>query len=246
VRIPITWPWVLLYATAITGVCEAVYLLSKVVDEVVPVHIEVLLPAFVLGCVIAKPGSQASASGNEAGHAHEDILETPSEQRAGSYVSACFMVLVGLSMPAIIGVAGSPETVAGADRAIVGAYVVEGPAEDPVTVLSPEQVDATERSMGWKWVALHVLLVTLVSNLGKMFPAFCYRREAHWKHRLAVAVAMFPRGEVGAGVLVISLSYGIGGPMITVAMLSLAVNLLLTGVFIVIVKSLLSSSEQAA
>jgi Kef-type K+ transport system membrane component KefB len=99
--------------------------------------------------------------------------------------------------------------------------------------------------MGWGLIALHVLIVTLLSNLGKMFPAFCYRREADWRERLAVAVAMFPRGEVGAGVLVISLSYGIGGPMITVAMLSLALNLLLTGVFIIVVQRLLRAAEEA-
>ena len=72
-----------------------------------------------------------------------------------------------------------------------------------------------------------------------MFPAFCYRREVHWKHRLAVAIGMWPRGEVGAGVLVLSLSFGIGGPIVTVAMLSLSLNLLLTGVFIMIVRKLI-------
>ena len=92
--------------------------------------------------------------------------------------------------------------------------------------------------MSWLELALHVLAVTVLSNLGKMFPALCYRREAHWRERLALAVGMWPRGEVGAGVLVISLSYGIGGPIVTVAMLSLALNLLLTGVFILIVKRL--------
>jgi hypothetical protein len=56
---------------------------------------------------------------------------------------------------------------------------------------------------------------------------------------MAVAVGMWPRGEVGAGVLVLSLSYGIGGPVVTVAMLSLALNLALTGVFILIVKRLI-------
>jgi len=94
-----------------------------------------------------------------------------------------------------------------------------------------------------------VLFITLISNLGKMFPAFCYRREAHWRERLAVAVGMWPRGEVGAGVLVISLSYGIGGPVVTIAMLSLALNLLLTGVFIYFVKQLtgaLPAYKQAA
>jgi hypothetical protein len=57
---------------------------------------------------------------------------------------------------------------------------------------------------------------------------------------MAVAIGMWPRGEVGAGVLVLSLSYGIGGPIVTVAMLSLALNLALTGVFILIVKKLTS------
>jgi hypothetical protein len=50
---------------------------------------------------------------------------------------------------------------------------------------------------------------------------------------------MFPRGEVGGGVLVVSLSYGIGGIPATAAALSLALNLLLTGGFIVAVKKLL-------
>ncbi len=49
---------------------------------------------------------------------------------------------------------------------------------------------------------------------------------------------MWPRGEVGAGVLVISLSYGIGGPIVTIALLSLVLKLLLTGLFIYIVKRL--------
>lgn len=57
----------------------------------------------------------------------------------------------------------------------------------------------------------------------------------------ALAISMWPRGEVGAGILVISLSYGIGGPVLTVAMLSLALNLLLTGLFILIVKKLMQT-----
>jgi amino acid permease len=46
---------------------------------------------------------------------------------------------------------------------------------------------------------------------------------------------------VGAGVLILSLSYGIGGPIVTVAMLCLALNLILTGVFILIVKRLVGT-----
>jgi len=95
--------------------------------------------------------------------------------------------------------------------------------------------------ISWQWIAGHVLIITILANLGKMFPLFVYRKEAHWKERLAICVGMWPRGEVGAGVLIISLGYGIGGAIVTVAALSLALNILLTGVFIMIVKKLLAS-----
>jgi Kef-type K+ transport system membrane component KefB len=101
-------------------------------------------------------------------------------------------------------------------------------------------------SGSWEWIALHVLIITVLANVGKMFPLFVYRKEAHWRERLAICVGMWPRGEVGAGVLIISLGYGIGGDMVTVAALSLALNLLLTGVFILIVKRLLSAVPRAA
>jgi hypothetical protein len=78
-----------------------------------------------------------------------------------------------------------------------------------------------------------------------MFPLFCYRREATWRERLAISIGMFPRGEVGAGVLVISLSYGLAGPALTVAVLSLAFNLLCTGIFIWCVKQLIAGPAQA-
>jgi Kef-type K+ transport system membrane component KefB len=96
---------------------------------------------------------------------------------------------------------------------------------------------------GWASIIMHVLIITLLANIGKMFPLFVYRKEAHWKERLAICIGMWPRGEVGAGVLIISLGYGIGGQMVTVAALSLALNILLTGVFIIIVKKLLSSPK---
>ena len=94
-------------------------------------------------------------------------------------------------------------------------------------------------------IALHVLAITIISNLGKMLPAVCYRKEANWRERLALAIGMFPRGEVGAGVLVIALSYELAGPAITVAVLSLALNLMCTGLFIVIVKRLIRAPVAA-
>lgn len=90
---------------------------------------------------------------------------------------------------------------------------------------------------------VHVLAVTLIANLGKMFACLCYRKEASLRERLAVSVAMFPRGEVGAGVLALALGYGIKGTFVTVAFLSLALNLILTGFFIYVVKKLLSGDK---
>jgi hypothetical protein len=153
------------------------------------------------------------------------------------------MVLVGLSMPAIFSGSDSQHPAPSLDSlhaAAPGAAVDDpalhgGRADDRYK----STVTASQPGMGWGMIALHVLLITLISNLGKMFPAFCYRKEAHWRERLAVAIGMWPRGEVGAGVLVLSLSYGIGGPVVTVAMLSLALNLALTGVFILWVKRLI-------
>jgi len=201
IRIPISWPWVIGYATAIAIVSEVIYKASKVFDDVVPIHIEVLLPAFVLGCIMARPQGH-DPHRDDTRDGHQEGPENSQEQKVATIISAAFMVLVGLSMPPIVLSSGN-----------------------------------------WQWIAVHVLVITSLANLGKMFPLFVYRKEAHWRERLAICVGMWPRGEVGAGVLIISLGYGIGGDMVTVAALSLALNLLLTGVFIVIVKRLLNPAR---
>ncbi|MFO0837177.1 MAG: sodium:proton antiporter [Phycisphaerae bacterium] len=216
-RLPTRWPWVLGYALAIAGASEAIYRFSKVLDDTVPIHIEVLLPAFVLGCVMARPTGQ-DPHRDDARDGHQEGPESPAEQRVSTIVSAAFMVLVGLSMPQVIG---------------VQMKVDEASASNAGTLatLAPD--------ISWGWIALHVLFITVLANLGKMFCVLCYRREATLRERLAVAIGMWPRGEVGAGVLVLSMSYGIGGPVVVVAMLSLALNLLLSGGFIWIIKRLL-------
>jgi Kef-type K+ transport system membrane component KefB len=231
VRIPVTWPWVLGYSAGITAVSELVYTGSKLIDDSVPIHIEVLLPAFALGCIMAYPrhGEGASASATETHHE----IDSPTEKRVAAIVAAMFMVLVGMSMPSFI---GGDLTAPEAALNAAGVSAAEARAAETGELLRMGRITSAQPPMGWVQMLLHVLLITLVSNLGKMFPALCYRREAHWRERLAVAIGMWPRGEVGAGVLVISLSYGLGGPIVTVAMLSLALNLLLTGVFIYIVK----------
>lgn len=198
-RWPVSWPWVLTYAAVITGVSEVIYAGSKSINDVVPIHIEVLLPAFVLGCLLARPEGQ-DPHVDDARGGHQEGPESPEEQKAATVISGGFMIFVGLSMPAVSGSSGA----------------------------------------GWGMLAVHVLAVTGLANIGKMFPLLVYRRESHWRERLAICIGMWPRGEVGAGVLVISLSYGIGGDMVTVAALSLALNLLLTGVFIYFVKRLLA------
>ncbi len=238
ITLPVSWPYVLLYAAGIVAVSEALYAGTKVIDPSVPIHIEVLLPAFVLGCVARRRTSAPGLSDDPVAVENDlhEVLERPGEQRAALWISAVFMLVVGLSMPQIFDAADiqhlQPEP---ADlHAAAPAQAVDDPELDEALT-----VTSSQPSMGWGTIALHVILVTVLSNLGKMFPAFCYRREAHWRHRLALAIGMWPRGEVGAGVLVLSLSYGIGGPIVTVAMLSLALNLVLTGVFILFVRRLI-------
>ena len=201
VALPTSWPWTLAYATGLMVACELVYQGSKAIQADVPIHIEVLLPAFVLGCIL-KPNPETD--------------HRPAEARVSTIVSAVFMVLVGLSMPALFG------TTSGVEQA---------------------SLTASQPAMPWSEILLHVVFVSVLSNAGKMFPLFCYREEAHWRERLAVCVAMWPRGEVGAGVLILALGYGIGGPIVTVAILSLALNLACSGLFILWVRSLLRRTE---
>jgi Kef-type K+ transport system membrane component KefB len=209
--LPVTWPWVLTYAAGITTLSELLYTTSHWLDDTVPMHIEVLLPAFVAGCILARPlGSDPhrddTMEGSQMGP------ETPGEQRVATVIAAVFMGLVGLSLP---------------------------PLAAEMTAAAAGTVSAAQPPLPWGVMAGHVLALTILANLGKMVPAFCYRREAHWRERLALAIGMWPRGEVGAGVLIVSLGYGLGGPMIIAAMLSLALNLVLTGAFILLVKWLM-------
>jgi Kef-type K+ transport system membrane component KefB len=202
---PVTWKWVLGYAAGLTALFEGLHKASKLIDSSMPIHVEILLPAFALGCVLARPaGSDPHA--DDAREGHQEGPESASEQRAATVVSGVFMVLVGLSMPRIV----------------------------------------VQDGAGWSVLALHTVALTVLGNLGKMFPFFCYRGETGWRERLALCLGMWPRGEVGAGVLVVALGYGIGGSMATAATLSLVLNLLLTGLFIVGAKRLLAAAKSAA
>jgi Kef-type K+ transport system membrane component KefB len=204
-RLPSTWPWVLAYGAGITAVSEGLRHGSAVVGSTVSIHMEVLLPAFVLGCVLAPERDRAR-------------IDLRAERNAAAIMCGGFMLLVGLNMPLVT---ASPDT---------GAAVVDS-------------IAAAQPMPGWGVITVHVLAVTALANAGKLFPSLCYRREASWRERLALAIGLWPRGEVGAGVLVVSLDLGIGGPIVTVALLSLLLNLVLTGVFVWFVKSLTLGSS---
>jgi Kef-type K+ transport system membrane component KefB len=242
IRIPYTWPWVLLYAALITAGSEFVYKLSKIIDDSVPIHIEVLLPAFVLGCIMAYPNRDIGVVDKGDSH-HQTGIDTPTEKKVTTIVSAIFMVLVGLSMPLIISSPKDENDTAMSDELesslhAAGTPDAERSAADTGKKAHVGRVTASQPQLDWPTMILHVLIITVIANIGKMFPLFTYRKEAHWRERLALTIGMWPRGEVGAGVLVISFSYGISGPIVTIAMLSLALNLLLTGIFIYFVKML--------
>lgn len=182
--IPQSWKAILVYAVCIVAAFESIYLLTKWwmgVDG--GIHIEVLLPAFVLGMVIKT--------------VHKT---TTTEERVNNLISYIFMFLVGLSTPLFIG-------------------------------LNTSAIDMPS----WEMLAFHVFIVTLLSNIGKMFPLFFYR-ERQFLERLALSIGMFTRGEVGAGIIVIALGYNLGGVALIVSILSLVLNLILTGFFVIIVK----------
>ena len=76
-----------------------------------------------------------------------------------------------------------------------------------------------------------------LSNIGKLFPVFFYR-DRKFSERLALSIGMFTRGEVGAGVIFIALGYNLGGPALVISVLTIVLNLILTGIFVLWVKKL--------
>ncbi len=193
------WWMIIIWATCIVATSEIVYYVSKQLFGVEgSIHLEVLLPAFVLGMVMK--------------HNHEHV-PTLTEVRVTDTISYVFMFLVGLSTPLFI----------------------QTPSISIESITT--SITASQAMMSPGMIALHVLIVTILSNLGKLFPLFFYR-ERNIRERLALSVGMFTRGEVGAGILVIALSYNLGGPILIISILSLVLNLILTGLFVVFVKKM--------
>lgn len=188
---------VLVYAVAVYALTQGLHAVTAAMfGESGGIHIEVLLPAFVLGMTMRHRPADSAA-----------------DARAASAVSFLFMFLVGVSMPLFVSVQHS--------EASVGALSVTG----------------SQPMLPWGTIAVHVLIVSLLSNLGKLFPVFFYR-DRKLSERLALSIGMFTRGEVGAGVIFIALGYNLGGPVLIVSVLTIVLNLILTGGFVMLVKRL--------
>lgn len=169
------WKAILVYSAVVFACTQAVYLISKhLYGEAGSIHIEVLLPAFVLGMVMK--------------HKEHD---TPAERKVSTGISFLFMFLVGMSMPRFLGVDFA--------EASLGQHSVTG----------------SQEMMSWGMIMLHVLIVSLLSNIGKLFPVFFYK-DRKFSERLALSIGMFTRGEVGAGVIFIALGYSLGGPALII------------------------------
>jgi hypothetical protein len=198
-QLPQRWYHIALYAVAVVFLSEAIYHTSKMVFTN-GIHIEVLLPAFVLGMII-----------------RNEHKERESDHSAANLISYIFMFLVGMSMPVFM---NQLESV---DGDSVGNMM------QPV--------------MSWGEIGLHVIIVTVLSNIGKLYPLLHYR-DRKFSERLAISIGMFTRGEVGAGIIFIAIGYNIGGPLLAISVLTLVLNLVLTGFFIVLVRKLALKSVQ--
>lgn len=202
------WKSILLYSFLLFLMIEMLYKLTTYFyGSEGSIHIEILLPAFVLGMIMK--------------HDHS-IISSRQEIRVSNVISYIFMLLVGISMPLFVGV----------DYSAL--------AEMTSSVINQIPMP------GWDIILMHVFLVTLISNIGKLFPMFFYR-DRTIAERLAVSIGMFARGEVGAGVLFIAIGYHLGGVLLVVSVLAMCLNLLLTGIFIGFAKKLaLKTTEETA
>ena len=197
------WKAILLYAIVTLAITQGVYLVSKhFYGEDASIHIEVLLPAFVLGMIMK--------------HKH---IDTKVEHNVATAISFLFMFLVGVSMPVFFGIDFAKQSAEAAT--ITGAQPM----------------------MSWPMILLHVLIVSFLSNIGKLFPLFFYR-DRRKRERLALSIGMFTRGEVGAGIIFIALGYNLGGPALMISVLTIVFNLILTGIFVVWVEKLTRSAYQ--
>lgn len=191
------WKAILGYSVIVIVFTQGIYHISEYfLGPHEGIHIEVLLPAFVLGMVM-KP----------------QHIESRTEEKVSTAISYFFMFLVGVSMPQFIGLDMNSKPT------------------------NPDSVTASLPMMSWGMIAVHVVVVSLLSNIGKLMPLAFYR-DRKFSERLALSIGMFTRGEVGAGVIFIAISYNLGGPLLLISVLTIVLNLILTGGFVMLVKKL--------
>lgn len=195
-RLPTSRLWLLAYALILTVATE-------IFEKSALINIEIILPAFVLGCVLANPDIPNENNASERQHAFIEAQKRY-ERMFDDAMKFVYMLLVGCSLPQI-------------------------------------SLGATP----FGFLAFHVLVLTFLANIGKLYPMLCYKQEATFRERAALSVAMWPRGEVGAGILIVSMNYALSPVVIQLAQLSLAVNLTLTGLFIYLVIWLLKAPRTA-
>eukprot|EP00747_Dinoflagellata_sp_TGD_P025444 gnl/TRDRNA2_/TRDRNA2_131259_c0_seq1.p1 gnl/TRDRNA2_/TRDRNA2_131259_c0~~gnl/TRDRNA2_/TRDRNA2_131259_c0_seq1.p1 ORF type:complete len:556 (+),score=97.51 gnl/TRDRNA2_/TRDRNA2_131259_c0_seq1:76-1743(+) len=239
-KVPVTWPYIVCYAASVAILCELVHFLTSSSatdphDYADTVHLEVLLPAFTVGCVIEHVHDDGGKVVNRLSKLQTNEPERPSclerikaipASTVKSSISAVFMVLVGFSMPSLF---TDKHDTSGGHRLLA----------------SSDDHSADEETMPAEAYVQHVIVCTILMNIGKTFPATQYRSEVSFRTRLALAVAMMPRGEVCAGIIVNALALGIKGPAMTIAVFCLATNMMMVSGFIFTVKALIKEKPKA-
>lgn len=350
-KLPHAWYWTFLYAGVIAAICKSIYLGTEEVDGMEAIHMEVLLPAFVWGCLIDTPCareelklqrrlsferklrrsrsslSEGSKSSSTLGQVSENGQEHPSTTSLPHTAPSVWQVPPQESQDPPQRDCSKDSSYNGTHAAWEAAPVTKPckglpdndalavawqgdleqpvkparhpskprrPSKDSTTSMTssgsqtryglprPVNDESEEHESDWEHgvqtmlsmffmllvgmsmppligknkgdddsaelpvgeIIFHVSVVTFLMIIGKMFPVLCYRDEATWTARLALCLGMCPRGEVGASIIVISLDLGVEGPAVTIAMLALTINLVLSGGFIAAVKFLLRCAPE--
>jgi hypothetical protein len=101
-NLPVAWPWVMIYSAIIVAVSEGISHGSKAIAEAAPIKVEVLLLAFVLGCLLARSPTPRPGT-SDANNKLKQQSYASQEERVSTIVCTCFMALAGLSMPLFVG-----------------------------------------------------------------------------------------------------------------------------------------------
>merc|ERR1719453_596530 len=93
--------------------------------------------------------------------------------------------------------------------------------------------------MGWGIVIIHVVLLNILMLVGKLLICLFYADDTVRKQRFALGLAMCPRGEIGASVIIITiqtLTGHIDPAYLGIVVLTVIGNLLVSCLLIIYVK----------